>query len=623
MNRTIARIALGLGAAALVLTAWPAAAADSPFAGSFVIGYRSVEVDKTTSKYKEDLNLDDGPRLFSLELSIKPRGAAGEILDTLELAVSNFGGDPFETLRFKAAKTGTYKLQYKRLESDYFYDDTILPPELANLRLSSGGDFHTFDFTRVRDDASLEITVNPRSRFTFGFERYSKLGEATTTIDLQRDDFELDRRVDETSDAWRAGYEHSWDKVTLAFEERIEDYQNDVELFLPGGTPGENTTNLTVLDFFFLDQPYEYQSQQHTLRLVARPTERWTIRAVASFQNLDLDLNARERSKGIGSNGQPFSTNLSGVGDMSRDVELFDADVTFRLNDAWAIVGSAWSRALDQDGRITFGTATGRSEWTIDTSGFEAGFLWEPSTRFNWTAGFRTESRDVEFGAVETATAPFVVEDETTDHDGLFTSLGWRPSDTLRFHLSYEDSSYDDSFTLVSPTDRTRVRATGDWRLGGGFALHGAFQKSQNDNDLSGFEGTVDQADLRLSYTKEGFSVAAGWGRTKIDHEIFQTLVFGTVPTPFPIAYNSDADFIDGRVAWKGGRWHLGVDLRLYENDGSFAMERDDFRGYVEYDVTERYLLRIAHRTVDYNEIRANFDDYNADITEFGIGYRF
>ncbi|MDX1996683.1 MAG: hypothetical protein SF066_03105 [Thermoanaerobaculia bacterium] len=623
MNRTIQTIALGLGATALLLTAIPAVAADSPFSGSFLIGYRTVDVNKTTAKYKEDLNLEDGPRLFSLELEVTPQGPAGEILDTLELALSNYGGDPFETLRFKAAKTGTYKLQYKRLKSDYFYDDTILPKELANVRLSSGGDFHTFDFTRVRDDASLEITVNPQARFTFGYERFTKLGEATTTIDLQRDDFELDRRVNESSNAWRAGYEHSWDKLTVAVEERIEDYENDVELFLPGASAGENTTNFTVLNFFFLDQPYEYQSQQHSLRVVARPTDRWTIRTVASVQNLDLDLTARERSSGIGSTNQPFGTNLSGAGEIGRDLQIFDADVTFRINEAWAVVASIWNRGIDQEGQITFGTATGRSEWTIDSTGYEAGFLWEPSPKFNWTASFRSESRDVEFGAVETATAPFVTEEETTEHDGLVTSLGWRPSERLRFHLSYEDSSYDDSFTLVSPTDRTRLRATGDFRLGGGFTLHGAIQQSDNDNELSGFEGSVEQADLRLSYQKEGFTVAAGWGRTKTEHQIDATIFFGTVPTFLPVNYLSDADFLDGRVAWRGGRWHLGLDLRRYENDGSFAMEREDFRGYVEYDLSERYLVRIAHRTVDYNEIRANFDDYDADITEFGIGYKF
>lgn len=619
----IKTIALGLGVAALILTAWPATAADSGFSGNFLIGYRAVDVSKTTSKYKEDLNLEDGPRLFSLELEVAPRGAAGELLDSLEIALSNYGGDPFETLRFKAAKTGTYKLQYKRLKSDYFYDDTILPPELANVRLSSGGDFHTFDFSRVRDDASLEITVNPRSKLTFGFDRYSKIGEATTTIDIERDEFEFDRRVHETSDAWRAGYEYSWDKVTLAFEERIEDYENDVEIFLPGETPGENTTNFAALDFFFLDQPYEFQSQQHTVRLVARPSERWTIKTVAALQGLDLDVTARERSKGTSFAGRPFTTNLSGGGEIERDLAIFDADVTFRINEAWAVVGSAWNRGIDQEGHFTFGTATGRSEWTIDSTGYEAGFLWEPSPKFNWAASFRSESRDVEFGAVETATAPFVTEEETTEHDGLVTSLGWRPSERLRFHLSYEDSSYDDSFTLVSPTDRTRLRATGDFRLGGGFTLHGAIQQSDNDNDLSGFEGSVEQADLRLSYQKEGFSVAAGWGRTKIEHQIDATIVFGTVPTFLPVNYLSDADFLDGRVAWRGGRWHLGLDLRLYENDGSFAMERDDFRGYVEFDLSERYLVRVAHRTVDYNEIRANFDDYDADITEFGIGYKF
>lgn len=623
MNRTIQKIALGLGAAALVLVAWPALAADSPFSGNLLIGYRSVDVSKTTAKYKEDLNLDDGPRLFTLELNIAPKGAAGEILDTFELSLANLGGDPFETWRLKAAKTGTYKLQYKRLKSDYFYDDTILPPELANIRLSSGGDFHTFDFTRVRDDASLEITVNPRSKLIFGFDRFSKIGEGTTTLDLEREEFELDRRLHETSDAWRAGYEYSWDKVTLALEERVEDYKNDYEIFLPGATAGENTTNFAALAFYFLDQPYDYQSQQHTVRLVARPNDRFTVRAVASVQNLDLDSTASERWGGTTFDNKPFNRTATGGGAIGRDVTMFNADLTYRFNDQWAVVGRAWNRALDQDGHFRLGTANGRSDWQIDTTGFEAGFLWEPTLRFNWTAGFRTESRDVEFGAVESATAPIVKEDKSTDHDGFYTTLGWRPSEKLNFSVEYEDSSYDDSFTLVSPTDRTRIRASGDWRLGNGFALHGSLQNSDNDNNLSGFKGSVDQSDLRLSYAKEGFSVSAGWGRTKIDHQIDATIVFGTVPTFLPVNYRSDADFLDGRVAWQGERWHLGVDLRLYENDGSFALKRDDYRGYVEFDVTERYLLRLAYRTVDYNETRANFDDYDADIAEFGIGYKF
>jgi hypothetical protein len=67
----------------------------------------------------------------------------------------------------------------------------------------------------------------------------------------------------------------------------------------------------------------------------------------------------------------------------------------------------------------------------------------------------------------------------------------------------------------------------------------------------------------------------------------------------------------------------VGGDLRLYQNDGSFGLERDDYRAFVEVGFADAYTARLAYRTVDYSENAVSFDDYDADILEAAIGYRW
>ena len=47
---------------------------DETFYGSFNFGYRIVDRNGTMEKYKEDINLDDGARLFNFNLHFTPVG---------------------------------------------------------------------------------------------------------------------------------------------------------------------------------------------------------------------------------------------------------------------------------------------------------------------------------------------------------------------------------------------------------------------------------------------------------------------------------------------------------------------------------------------------------------------
>lgn len=618
-NRTNPAPAL-LAAALLAAAAAPATAqeASDGFSGSFLIGVRSVDVGGAERKFREDYDLDDGPRLFEFRLDLSPAGGlAGGAADRLFVDASNLGGDPYETLAFGLEKDGAYDFRYDRRTSSYFYEDVILPPALADVRGSTGGDFHHFDFTRVHDRASLDVDLTEAASFHFGLDRFTKEGEATTTLDLSRDEFELDQVIDESLNDYVGSFQYAWDKVTLVLEERVRDYENLVEIFLPGFSLGENPTGAS-LDFYFLDRPVDLQGNRHTARVLARPTPRFEVRLSAALDRADLDTEAAERSQGTAFNGEPLATDVAGSGEIERDVDFFDLDLTYRLTGRLALTAGAHRHDLEQEGAMRFETANA-SRWEVRTTGGEAGLQVLVSPTLTVSGGVAVESRDVDFawsadGAGEEGS-------ERTDREGFFADLAWRPSTAFQLTVAAEDNSFDDPFTLASPTDRRRYRANARYRWGNGLSLSGVYQLQDVENDNSGWTADADRLALRLGWGREGLDLSLGWAAIDVEREI-DRLVNGTVL--FPIDYQADLDVIDGRVRWAiDERWAVGGSFRTYDNEGSFALAHDDYRGWVEAGWGDGYLARVGYRTVEYDEDRFDFDDYDADVAEFAVGYRW
>ena len=532
-------------------------AQEGSFSGELMIGYRNVDIGGQELKYREDLNLEDGPRLFGLRFELQPGEGLNRALDVLRFDLSGFGGEPFETLAVQAKKHGRFDFQYDRRRSEYFYQDQFLPPELVSIPLANGGDFHHFDFERVQDSALLTLTPSPELKVHVGFDRYQRHGESTTTLDISRDEFELERPLDETQEVITLGLEYAWSKATLVVQGRRREFDTGTEIFLPGRSLGEDPEDATTLDFFFLDQPYEAESDEVTARLVARPTQKLTVRGAAIFQSLDLDATSQESGQGTTFQGLPFITSVAGRGEIERDVDLLDLDLSYRLDSRWTLVGGVWRKQLDQEGLFELAAGgppeTNAGVWDIETTGAEAGAQLAVSPKLTVTAGVRSESRDVDSAAAgELAPGETLGEEEShdTEQTGAFVTVGWRPAKGARLTLDYEDTSYDDPFTLSSPTDGSRLRVRGRWALPKGWSLNASLMDRQSENSTSGWDADHVQADVRLAYHQGRFDLALGAGRVELDRSIDQTVVTlpgfgGGQELEFPIAYSAEADFFD------------------------------------------------------------------------------
>jgi hypothetical protein len=615
----LAMTLLVLGQAALLSPAMAQSNDESTFSGHVRFGWRSTDVNGAQGKYKQHVNLDDGARLFGLHLEFEPDT---DNVDLMQLDMNNFGGDPYEGFTLDVRKFGTYHLTVQRRESTYFYEDVLIDPQVAFYRLSNLGDLHHFDFERIQDNVSLDITLSQATSLRFFFDRFTKLGERTTVLDLSRDEFELDQRIDESMNGFGAEITHRWKNGSLlTLGETVREYKNATDTFLPGFSLGENPGGAN-LDFYFLDQPYDFTMYEHRVAYQVRPNDRFTIDLSGLILDLKQDAEFDERAQGLAFNGVPYSTEVVGDANFDRQTTLFDADLSFLLSERWAIVGALGYRDLDQDGDQIFGGSENLSSWQFETTSAELGLEVALPRDFTASFGALVESRDVSSVLNEEGT--LITHDQTTDHTGGFARVSWTPSTAYSLVASLEQSSIDDPFTLVSPTDRTRLSLKGRGRFENGFFITGEVRSQQVENDQSTWDADQTSFQLDLGHQSDRLEVGVGYRLVDVERTTGPETRDGFAYFLGPIAFDSQADLFRGHLTWRAtDRVRTGLDLRSYKNEGSFELERDDHQLWVEFDLSDAYLVHLGLRSIDYSETVLSFNDYDADIFELSLGYRW
>ena len=614
-TRTPYHLMLGVGC---MLAAMAASAADT-FTGHVSVGGRNVDVDGDEGKYRQHVNLDSGARLFDFGIVFEPGEQGNATPDRVEASATGLGGDPYQNIRFGVRKYGTYRFTYERRESEYFYEDILIDPADENPNASNGGDFHHFDFDRVRDSVDFDVQLTDKAKLLLGFDQYTKKGDNTTVLDIEREEFELEQPVDQTLKNYDIGFEYRWDRAAITLNQRFREFDNDVEMFLPGASEGSAPGAPTRLDSFFLEQPYGYDSQETQAGLTLRLTDRWDVQADLLYADLDMDVDSLESADGLDFLGNPLQTSIEGVGSSNRTINQLYLSTGYALTDSVRLTASVRDQHLDQDSDLDLDGAAGVSDWTIDSTAVMLGV--ETIVFDDWTlsAGWTTEQRDTDYDQAFDGNGR--AADEKSDSDGYYLMVGYRPGSRLSLSFSAEDNSIDDPFTLASPTDsrRYRLRAGYNWDMG--LKLSAAYAWRKNENDHSDWQAKSEQADLRLTYSIDPITVSLGASFVDLDRSIDQLVTGGPRQLLFPVRYDADSDFWDGLV-----RWHVieRVDVmasyRRYENDGSFEVKRDDARVGVDVKLSGNYTLGGTYRNIDYDE---DFESFDADIWELSFGLRW
>jgi hypothetical protein len=588
---------------------------DDQLSGSFMVGYRFVDTEGTETKYKEDINLEKGPRLFHFNLHYAPTGNLKKLFDRLDVRVYNFGGDPFESLGIDVVKYGKYKFKYDRRKSTYFYHDIL-----------AAHDYHTFNFDRINDSGMLKVRLGKKAHVYIDFNRYTKKGHSVTTFDINRVEFEFDKPVDESSTEITLGLDYAAKGFAIVLEEKIMNYDNVNSLFLPGyASGGAGARYPSSLFYFNLNMPYDLDSYTHIARFTAAPFKNLLVRGRMQISDQDTEISYYEDAWGVNYLGYDFTYANSGEGEFTRKIQLYDLDISYILTNKLAVVAAARYNNFDQTGSMTINGENMPMELKYETGGAEAGIQFQPSAKLGFTLGFRFERRDVEDEIeIEEENAP-------TDRTGFFGTVNLKLNKAFRLTADYQYGTYENPLTLISPTDFHRFRMTAKFKKKEFYAT-GSYRytlsKSEQDSEL--WESTRHQINLRLGYHGKKVNAFGGYALMDITRQGDRTIAYppawsgGAGSFLWDILFEGETHLFDAYLYFHLDKaWGIGSYLNYYRNKGSWELTRTTLKAFLKYTFHCGIIGQLGYRLVDFKEEEFGCNDYKANIFEISFGYKW
>jgi hypothetical protein len=611
-NRGGALLMLGLLA--------PAWAGAMEWSGHGGLTGRTVDVDGDRSKYRQHLNLHSGVHLEELVVRAH-RDDRGQGLapDRIDIGLYGLGREPFQRMDLRVQAYGRYRFDYQRRESEYRYDNLLIDPAEASIPGSTGGDFHTFDVDRVFDRARLEVAASERATVTLGYDRHRRSGDSTITLSEQREEFVLDKPVDETLQIAEFGFRYLWDTVTVALTERYREYDNDAVTLLPGFSEGSNPAAPGSLDRYRLHRPWRYRGWEHGLKVQARPRLADGRRAEIDLDAIRIDLDGRHRAvesvQGTTFAGAPFTRDRAGGGRLDHETTVLRLRGRYPVSESLRLVGGVSRRELDQRGSLIWDGDEILSDWALTTTALEAGFEVNLAPGVSGAAGWIGERREQRLRGEGEIGAAF---DTSTRHDGYFAELTWRASDRLTLRLDAEDASIDGAFTLTSATERSRWRAQARYRFNDAWSMTASHRHGRQHNANSRWTWRDRQTTVRLHRTGPRLSLALGTARIEQDRDVLAPVSNGLRTVIFDIDYAGDARLHDAAATWRlTDALSVGASIHGLRNRGSFAVSRDDFRGHLTFMAPSGYGASLAYRYLDFEE--GGLEAFDARIVELSL----
>ncbi len=620
----------------LVLAQAPGLAAqdkDSNFSGSFQFGYRAVDTNENApgyNKYKENIDLTSGIRLFNLSLTYQATEAMKKYFDRIDLSVVNLGGDPYESFSLNIQKFGTYKFRFDHRKSNYFYADmqTIGPGVFYDAR--------RLDFTRIQDSGEFNVTLGSHVNVFLNFDRYTREGQDTTAYETNQANYVLAQPVSEKMTDTGFGLDLHVPRYSFLFEQRYQQYTSDNATYLPAAA--ESGSGVPALDSFLQNMPYDFKTDVSTFRFSARPFDNLLMKGSVRLSDQKTNVSYAEDASGVDNLSAGYQYQLAGQGRFTQTMDLYDFDLNYLIFSKLAVVGAFRYDTFSQSGSFVVDDASALQDFGFKTRAIEAGLQYEFAPQFVLTLGYRNEQRKLD--NLETATGA----DQTT-HNGFFGNLKW---DLGSLHLTadYQHGRYEDPFTLISPTSFDRFRATARWQLGK-FNLSASYVMNRIKSDIPGglnlwinygddnyndlWKSSNDQVNLRLAYRCDKVNFSLGYAYIHAAQDSTRLVSYPAswagAPGSFTwvIAYLGNTNMFDATAAWTlSAAWKVGLCANSYTNSGFWPIDQTMLRAYVEYVLRGGLSAQIAYRYAYFKEsLSGGANNYHANIFEFSFGYRW
>lgn len=618
-------------------------------------GYRwKVLVRGSEDLYRTQVNLRQGPSLFSGRLFYAPAPGSNGLLDRIELNLNSLGDEPYKSGQLRIAKNGKYEFSFNFLDANYF--SSI--PRFAN-PLFESGDF----VSQHRQDTALrnvgfELRLLPGKTFSpqIAYQRTTRSGDVQTTLRTGNDEFRLHENLDFSSDDLRVGMLISGRQLSFLVEQGGRWYR-DLSPFSISGPEQGNSTVPSNGQQIFLDN---YSARQDvnsriipytTARLTYVPLPTLKVEARAVYSQADFRTSYYENMTGnffsyptlrafytaleSNSSGRFKTPNL--LTDVSAEWQALPRLTFVEHYRARRSHISGTGLTSDMFSNVDFlGFQQDQAQYELqslvesmlgqgyDRQQFEARFMLMP--RLEIRAGHRYERRQYDFN-LDTLEGPVQPPPPFTtrgnfklERNVAIVGGSYRLSARNRLAVDYEHGWADHPIFRTDVTDFNRLKIQGRISPSEQLEFTGIVTLFDNQDDFVDFTSENRTYSLQFNYRpKDWIGVSGQWDRSNFD-----TSIPYRVPQNFTIAVSEFRElsnygnlFLDLHLIRNST---LSVGYSVWGNSGTFPVNYHQPVARLEIPVGERFSVYGQWNYYDYNEKVALYpQDYRAHLAILGF----
>ncbi len=225
-------------AGGLLATAAARASGQTPVEVEF--GYRFLDVSGNRDMYRSQINDRQGFLLRSLSMTTDDFGGKTGLFDQLRFDATDLGTGPAGGFRLEMGRAGIYRLRTSYQRTELF----SALPGFANPLLDAGivpGE-HTYDRTRHRFDAEIELLPGGAITPIIGYSRNSYSGPGASTYHVGQDEFRLTQSLSDLDQEIRAGAAFHAGPITGQILQGWRKFTSDETLTLAAGAGNGNNS---------------------------------------------------------------------------------------------------------------------------------------------------------------------------------------------------------------------------------------------------------------------------------------------------------------------------------------------------------------------------------------------
>ncbi len=505
--------------------------------GAIELGYRFTDISGNRDRYKEDVNLMQGLRLFDFSLFGKNLEPGKGLVDYFSLTGRDVG-DPFPSARLEVKKNKVYDLTATYNQYHYWYNRE------DNFFLT---DNHDFSSKFTVETVNLSVFPKDDFRLNLGYRHWARDGDAGVP------------RIDSP----------------FAFPEDLKEGMNEYSIsadFPVGGwnfQVKESFWNYHNKDKIDASPVFENQNQNmntfvSTVKAHTHFGDRWDFDGAVVYAH----------SNGWSSiSTAPEIVIRSGNGDLQYDTFVGELGFSYLLTKKLILHADYRYHTYDQDGRTNTDPLLSPSGVNADTHYSQTAHTgtlqlqYLPLNNLEMRGGYQFQYLDIDgqfFGFFPGFSGAERPVSTTQWVNGWVGSINWKPYKFLSVFGEYKGSNTSDPYTWISPENSgiARVKIKYDTPLEN-LSLKGSFSWRRRVNSDQDYR--VDARDYTLTATYQPVFLPKLTIDASFTYENIQDKkdIFNVIPFSFAtFNFDSDALIYSGGMNYEG--IYKGLGARIY-----------------------------------------------------------